>query len=412
MPSLLRDPRIYRILGANALASLAVGVTMIAVPWILVQQPGGEALFGYATALLTLVLVFFLPYYGWLVDRFPRKRMLLAAQLFALGSTAVLAAAAWVHGKFEPWHLVGLYSAGTVYWTIHYPALFALNQEIFPREQYAELASYAEIQGQTASVVSGALAALLLDRAPLGWITGGSLVAFVGSLALFASVPYAPLVARAPSGLSAWAQVAEGVRFFTRRPRFGLFLAAAFVPFIGIMIGNYLFPIYAHRTLGASAWVFAAGEITFAVGAIGAGFTIPLLMRARGSFRTVALAVGVCAASAALLAAWPAVALYLVLNATLGWGNAGARVARSTILLRHVPNALIGRVNVLFNLFERIVRTLALGAITGLVTARGPQLGFGLVAGLTGVALLAVLLTRDAVPAEELAPGGEAVPAK
>ncbi len=412
MPTLLRDPRIHRILGANALASVAAGVTMIAVPWILVRQPGGEALFGYATALLTLALVFFLPYYGWLVDRFPRKRMLLAAQIFALGSTAGIALAAWMAGGFGPWHLVGLYSAGTMYWTIHYPALFALNQEIFPREQYAQLASYAEIQGQTASVISGGIAALLLDRAPLGWITAGSLVAFVGSLALFASVPYAPVVARQPSGLSALAQVAEGARFFTRQPRFGLFLAASFVPFIGIMIGNYLFPIYAHRTLGSTAWVFAAGEITFALGAIGAGFTIPLLLRAQGSFRTVALAVGVCAASAALLAAWPDVTLYLILGATLGWGNAGARVARSTILLRHVPNALIGRVNVLFNLFERIVRTLALGAITGLVTTRGPQLGFALIAGLTGLALVAVLLTRDAVPAEELAPDDEAVPAK
>lgn len=40
--SLLRDPRIFRILGANALSYVAVGVTMITVPWLIVQAPGAN----------------------------------------------------------------------------------------------------------------------------------------------------------------------------------------------------------------------------------------------------------------------------------------------------------------------------------------------------------------------------------
>jgi MFS family permease len=67
--SLLRDPRIHRVLGANAVSSIGSGVTMIAVPWLIVQRPGGAQAFGYATATVTLALVFLLPYYGWIVDR-------------------------------------------------------------------------------------------------------------------------------------------------------------------------------------------------------------------------------------------------------------------------------------------------------------------------------------------------------
>lgn len=387
---------------------------MITVPWLIVQAPRGEQVFGYATAGVTLLLVFFLPYYGWVLDRFSRKRVLLAGEAVAIGATTFFTLLAFLADGLQLWHLVALYTVGTVYWSIHYPALFALNQEIFERDQYAQLASLAEIQGQTASVISGGLAAFLIGRIDLSWMVLGSLVLFTASFALFASVPYPPSVARIPSTASAWVQVGEGLRYLAERPRFGLFLTCAFLPFAGVMIGNFLFPIYASRTLGAEAWVFGAVEVTFALGAVTAGFSIRRLSGALGNFRTMAITVAVCALSAAGLALFPDVVLYLFLGATFGWGNAGSRVARSTILLQQVPNALIGRVNVLFNLFERLLRTVVLSAITAKVSATGPQFGFGLIAIMTGLAWLGVMASRRAVPEEEVSPAREArsVPVK
>ncbi len=397
--SLLRDPRIHRVLGANVVSSTGSGVTMIAVPWLIVQRPGGERIFGYATAAITLALVLLLPYYGWLLDRHSRKAVLLAGEAFGLLATTAFLALAMVRGEFATWHLVGIYSAGTLYYTIHYPALFAFNQEVFEPAQYRQLAGLVEVQGQTASVIAGGLAAVLIGRVDLSLLLGLSTASYLLSFFILRPLPYARAPDRTPSKLSALRQIGEGWRYLGERPGFALFLFCAFIPFVGVMVSNYLFPIYASRALQAGPAVFGAGEVTFAVGSILAGLTIPRLTESIGSYGTMLLTVAMFALAAALLAIFPAVALYLLLNAMLGWGNAGSRVARSTIILTAVPNSLIGRVNVLFNLLERLLRTLILLYLTSQVERLGAPFGFGLVAVMAGLAWLGVLASRKSVPA-------------
>lgn len=392
--SLLDDPRIYRVLGANAVSSIGSGVTMIAVPWLIVNRPGGPQIFGYAMSAMTLVLVIFLPFYGWLVDRSSRKTVLLAGELFGLFSGALFVALGVAAGNFETWHLVGIQSAGMLYYTLHYPALFAFNQEVFAREQYGQLASYVEIQGQSASMLSGAIGALVLEKLPLEWILGVSTLTYFGSWWLLRSIPYTRDPQRVPATTSVWAQITEGYHYLVARPRFALFLVCAFMPFVGIMIGNYLFPIYTAETLRAPGWVFGAGEMAFAIGAIAAGFFTPGVTRDLGPKRTILLGVGLAGLSALTFALVPVVAIYLLGNVTLGYGNASSRVARSTIMLETVPNALIGRVNVLFNLFERIARTVVIAALTAQVAVYGASLGFAFIALLLGMAWVGALFGR------------------
>ncbi len=397
--SLLRDPRIHRVLGANAVSSIGSGVTMIAVPWLIVQRPGGAWIFGYATAAITLALVLLLPYYGWLLDRHSRKTVLLAGEAFGLLATTVFLALAIFRGEFATWHLVGIFSAGTLYYTIHYPALFAFNQEVFELAQYRELAGLVEVQGQTASVIAGGLAAVLIERVDLTALLGLSTASYLLSFFILRPLPYARSAGRTPSKLSALQQIGEGWRYLGERPGFAMFLFCAFIPFVGVMVSNYLFPIYASRALQAGPAVFGAGEVTFAVGSILAGLTIPHLTESIGSYRTVLLTVAMFALAAGLLAIFPAVALYLVLSAMLGWGNAGSRVARSTIILTAVPNSLIGRVNVLFNLFERLLRTFVLLFLTSQVDRLGAPFGFGVVSVMAALAWIGVAANRKSVPA-------------
>jgi len=310
-----------------------------------------------------------------------------------------LALAIW-RGEFALWHLVGIFTAGTLYYTIHYPALFAFNQEVFAPAQYRQLAGLVEVQGQTASVVAAGLAAFLIGRVDLSLILGLGTATYVVSFLLLRPLPYERSPERAYSKLTPIGQINEGWRYLRDRPGFALFLVCAFIPFVGVMVSNYLFPIYATRTLLAGPMVFGAGEVTFALGAILAGLTIPRLSEAIGNYPTVLWTVAMATLAALLLALFPAVGLYLALNALLGWGNAGSRVARSTIILTVVPNALIGRVNVLFNLLERLLRTFILIYLTSRVELHGAPYGFGLVALLTGMAWFGVLFSRKAVPVD------------
>ena len=92
MKDLLRDFRIRRLLLANITGSVGSGITIFAVPWLLVHQPGGNATYGTVTLVTTVTLFLFMPYYGVWVDRHSRKTMLLGSELFGFFATATMAA--------------------------------------------------------------------------------------------------------------------------------------------------------------------------------------------------------------------------------------------------------------------------------------------------------------------------------
>ena len=399
MKDLLRDPRIRRLLLANITGSIGAGVTIIAIPWILIQREGGERLYGYITILSTLALFAMVPHYGAWLDRHSRKAAMLAAEGF--GAVTTLSMATWmlVTGEAATWQLLVIFFCGMLYYTLHFPAKFAFVQQVFERKHYQSLMGLLEIQGQTASMLAGGLAALMLDHVDLSTIlllNGGT---YVFSFLVQRPLPYtASHVSADRPKTSVTADLVEGLRWLGARPAFTTFILCTLAPFVAVMVGNYLFPIYVQHILRASAAVFGTGEMAFAVGAIAAGLLgPPLLMRQP----TATVALGMMAlfvVGLALLSGVPTVATFYVALLLIGLGNAGARVARGTVLLHEVPNALMGRVNVVIAAIDRLVRTLMQFAAIAVVVRADAVLAFSGLLTFTGGALLVAFLTRRAIP--------------
>lgn len=402
MQDLLRDFRIRRLLLANITGSIGSGVTIFAVPWLLVQQPGGTATYGSVTLVTTIVLFLFMPYYGVWVDRHSRKTMLLGSELFGALATAVMAGTCWLHGGASSGALAVIYFCGMLYYTLHFPAKYAFLQQVIDRSQYQSLTGLMEVQGQTAMMIAGGLGPLLVEHISLGAILALNAATYAFSFAIQTTIPYRSThledTAHAPR-LSAWASVAEGWRWLRDRPGLAVFFAASLMPFIAVMVGNYLFPIYVSQTLGAGAWVFGAGEIVFAAGAILAGFSLPRLIALHSARRTVPVTMGLFALGAALLVLTPGVASYLTAALLLGLGNAGSRVARSAALLHLVDNRVMGRVGSFFHAYDRVLRTVLTSAVIAIVAAEGARPAFAFLLLLVLISLLAVLRSRSVLPA-------------
>jgi MFS family permease len=399
MKDLLRDTRIQRLLLANITGSIGSGVTIFAVPWLLVQQPGGNASYGAVTLVTTLVLFLFLPCYGVWVDRHSRKTMMLGSELFGFAATATMAVVGAITGRYGLWQLSTIYFCGMLYYTLHFPAKFALLQQLFAKSQYQSLMGLMEIQGQTAMMVAGGLGAILVEHVSLTTILCFDAATYLFSFFIQSTIPYhadhlAP--ADAPR-VSAWGSIAEGWRWLRDRPRLTVFFTASLLPFIVVMVGNYLFPIYISQTLGAGAWVFGAGEIIFAAGAIVAGASLPRLVAEHSAQRTVPVTIAVFAAGAALLVFCPGVAFYFCAALLLGFGNAGVRVARSAAILHLVDKQVMGRVNSFFYAYDRVVRTALTSAVIAIVAAGGARPAFALLLVLVLVSLAAVWQSRSAL---------------
>lgn len=401
MKHLLRDPRVIRLLVANTLGSIGSGVTIFAVPWMLVNRAHGSDVFRWATIGTTLLLFSIMPYYGTVVDRSSRKTMLLASELFGLAATGSMAITAILLGRVDTWQLVTIYFCGMLYYTLHYPAKFAFIQQLFDRSQYQALVGLLEIQGQTAMMIAGGLGGYLVDRGvPLYSILLFDAATYFISFGLQASLPYRAthlenIAANLPRR-SMWHSVGEAWKWLGSQPRLTVFLSCSFIPFIAVMASNYLFPIYVAQTLRADAKIYGAGEISFALGAILAGALLPRLVAQHSAYHTIAVTMLIFMVGLGLLILLPIRSFYLTAAVLLGFGNAGCRVARSALMLHLIPNEVMGRINTFYNVFDRLMRTLLVGGLT-LIDLYGPRSGFALLLAVVIVAYFGLLRSRAVI---------------
>ncbi len=402
MKDLLRDTRVQRLLVANTLGSIGSGVTIFAVPWLLVRAPDGNAAYRWITIATTIALFLIMPYYGAWVDRHSRKTALLASEAWGFFATLAMAVTGLALGGFATWQLMTIYFAGMLYYTLHYPAKFAMIQQMFDRSQYQSLTGLLEIQGQTAMMIAGGLGGLLVEHAPLWAILLFDAATYLVSFLIQATLPYEATHLDSREGTPArprpgvWQSVAEGWRWLRDRPRLTLFFTCSLVPFLIVMAGNYLFPIYVAQTLHASAVTYAGGEIAFALGAIVAGFMLPQLIGRHSAAATIPGTMIVFLAGLVMLIVFRFPFAFLVAGALLGFGNAGCRVARSALLLHLVPNEVMGRVNGFYLVFDRVMRTLLVYAMM-IIDAHGPPAGYMVLTAVFLIAFFGVMQSRAAV---------------
>lgn len=411
MKDLLRDTRVQRLLVANTLGSIGSGVTIFAVPWLLVNQPGGGEAFRWITIITTIALFLLMPYYGAWVDRHSRKVALLTSEAWGFLATVTMAVVGLTLGGFSTWQLMAIYFAGMLYYTLHYPAKFALIQQMFDRSQYQSLIGLLEIQGQTAMMIAGGLGGLLIAHVPLWAILLFDAATYLASFLIQSTLPYQPThlsESRAslrpdlstntppPPNPSIWRSVTEGYRWLRDRPRLALFFTCSLMPFVIVMTGNYLFPIYVAQTLQASAAWFAAGEIAFALGAIVAGFLLPRLIGRHSAANTIPATMLVFLAGMLVLVFLKLPLPFLLAGALLGFGNAGCRVARSALLLHTIPNEFMGRVGGFYNVLDRILRTVLVYCMI-IIDTHGVPAGYALLTVILLLALFGVMQTRTAL---------------
>ena len=399
MKDLLRDSRIQRLLLANITGSIGSGVTIFSVPWLLIKLPGGSASYGAVTLVTTIILFLFLPYYGVWIDRHSRKKIMLGSELFGFAAMATMAAIGAFAGGYGVWPLSIIYFCGMLYYTLHFPAKFAMLQQIIAKSQYQSLMGLMEIQGQIAMMAAGGLGAILVEHVSLTTILCFDAATYLFSFFIQSTIPYDAdhLTPGEAPRTSAWSSIAEGWQWLRDRPRLTVFFTASLLPFIAVMVGNYLFPIYISQTLGAGAWVFGLGEIIFAFGAALAGLILPRLITEHSAQRTVPVTVAVFALGAALLVFFPNITIYLLAALLLGFGNAGSRVARSAAILHLVDKKVMGRVNSFFYAYDRVLRTVLTSAVIAIVTTGGARHAFALLLALVLVGLVAVWQSRSAL---------------
>jgi MFS family permease len=396
MESILKNKKAQRLLAANLISAIGSGISGIGVSWLLVNKPHGATIFGWTTLGLTILLFLLTPYIGVVIDRYSRKNIFLLINLISAAIILINIGVAAFIGTYATSQLILLFLTASLYFNFYFPTLTAFSQEIFHRSMFKRLNGVLEVQNQTAAIASGGIAGVVLGFVDYSYIFLFDALTFVACFLLILSIRYESVlepVNSAQRGLKAFfGNVNEGISYLKDRPMFAVFLLCALAPFIVIMVTNYITPVFVSDTLDASAKIFGVGEMTYAVGAVVAGIAVPFVFHKLNEHQSVLLTLCLFSGGVLAIALFPSVPVFIAAYLFLGFGNAGTRIARKTMMMELIPNRLIGRVTTFLQSVGLLIRIILIGSFTLMITRVGAVtawwvLFFFMAAAITGIFL-------------------------
>ncbi|MFD9488293.1 MFS transporter [Streptomyces sp. NPDC059991] len=284
MLSVLRNRTYRHLFTAQVVALLGTGLATVALSLLAYDMAGGHAsaVLGTALAIKMVAYVGVAPLVGACADRIPRRALLVATDLTRAGVALTLP---FVSQVWQVYVLIFLLQAASAAFT---PVFQATVPEVLPAERdYTHALSMSRLAYDLESLLSPALAALLLTVVSYHWLFAGTTLGFLGSAALVVSavLPRATPVARTTS---ACARAASGTRLFWADPRLRALLALDLaVAAAGAMVFvNTVVVVRGHFHESAGAVSLALGA--YGIGSMAAALWLPRLL-ARTSDRAVML---------------------------------------------------------------------------------------------------------------------------
>lgn len=355
------------LFAANAISGFSQGISMLAIPWYFARNSEGMY-FNHAYAAVTILVLIFGLYAGAWVDRYSRKNNFLVITSVCGILLSIISGIGYYHHYLPDLLIVSVFAITMLNYNVHYPTLYAFAQEITPPESYEKINSHLEIVGQSTSIFSGALAAILLDGgdfmgihiAPWSiWeIFGFDALTYFIAFVLLWMIPYTMKTKPKDFHEPVFTRIQSGFGFLRKHASvrtFGLFSYAVFAMLLVEI--HAVLPNYVKWHLQAPGYVFAVADTIYAVGALGAGMFVRVLFAKTDSRIAVIWLTGIVSCiffwAFASCSAW----ILYVISLILGFCNAGIRIVRLSYLFRTVPNEFMGRVGSIFNIANVFTRS-------------------------------------------------------
>lgn len=309
--------RNFRLFFLGQCVSL-VGTWMqnIGQQWLVLQLTGSAFLLGLVSAVQFLPMMLFSLAAGTLVDRFPKRTVLLITQA-TLACLAVLLATLTITGAVRYWHVLVLAALLGCVNTLDMPARQSFFVEMVGRDDLMNAIALNSTVFNLARMAGPAAAGFLIDKLGIGicfYLNALSFLAVIAGLWLIdIRAPMAQAAAVSLKGI--FADIREGLRYIRGRklilqPLILLALMSAFVMNFSVLV-----PYYGIYTLGRET----AAEYGLLMTFMGIGsFSGALLLaaRSRGGPR-LKLLLGGALGMAGLLAAMGFVRSYALACAAL-----------------------------------------------------------------------------------------------
>jgi MFS family permease len=275
----------YRLYWLGLLVSGTGGwMQNVAVAWSVLILTNSAIAVGAIGAIQFLPVLLGAPLAGAVVDRLPKRRLLIATQVGMLAIAVTLAVLAGSH-RLQAWHLfvlVFLQGIGNVF---DNPTRQSFLVEMVGRTDLPNAVALNSAQFQSARMLGPALAGVIIATVGTALcfvLNALSFVAFLSALALMRTDELRPS-RRTAQRRSLFAEVAQAVAYVARTPRLRLPLALmAVIGTFGFNI-NVLLPLLARNELGVGARGFGFLGSAMGFGSLLAALALAYVGRANRS---------------------------------------------------------------------------------------------------------------------------------
>lgn len=385
--------RNYRLFFAGQGISLAGSwVARVATSWAVYDLTRSTWQLGLVTFVGLAPTVVLSPFAGVLVDRWDRRRVLVATQGVFMLLAALLATLAFT-GHLDVWHLFAVQLLQGVVVAVDTPA-----RQAFLTDMVEDRAALPRAIALNSSLFNGsrligpAIGGALLAAGGTAWCFTIDALSFVAVIASLLAMRLAPHVSPAPHAQGVRGAFREGIAFVRASPVIrALLLLIALVGTFGAPYGTLL-PALATDRLHAGPAGYGALNTA---GGLGALVATVLLARRRsvvGLGRWIEMALVVFGVSLVALALVRTLWIAFGVMALLGGSLVLASAAANTILQTIVPDALRGRVLALYGV--AFLGSVPLGSLVAGAVAAPLGLTRTLLASAAAVLALALWFSR------------------
>jgi MFS family permease len=244
----LNHPDFRRFFGAQTVSQLGSWMQSVAQSWLVLELTNSPLRLGLLGALqfgpfLILSLVS-----GAIVDRLPRRRLLIVTQIIFAIQSFLLALLVWTgHGAY--WWIALLATISGVANTLDQPARQVFVTALVGRTDVLNAVALNSVAANATRIVGPAAAGLLIGQlgvAPVFFLNGLSFLVVVLTLVRLAEPPRPA----SPTGTTVLAQIAEGVAYAWQSPRVRLFLGLLFAVSFPVFNFSVYVPLLARTVLG------------------------------------------------------------------------------------------------------------------------------------------------------------------
>ena len=307
-----------------------------------------ELWLGIVACAAGLPMVLLSPIGGVVVERVPRRTVLIWTQTIQMFLAFILAALTFTN-LIQVWHIVILAMLLGVTNAFDTPARQAFVVEIVGREDMYSGIALNSIMNSLGRVLGPTAAGIALVQFGASWcflFNGVSFLAVLFSLIIM-KVPFA---IKALGKSSPLRQLREGLTYVRHDPVIApLLLLAAVAGFLILPILRLL-PAYADLVLHSAEQGYAAVSVAEGTGAVIAGILVSRLSNWIGHGKLIAIAIGINALANILLAFTTQIPPAVLVTTFFGMSMVTTFVTLNTVIQTVVPDAFRSRVLSLYSL--------------------------------------------------------------